>query len=140
MKPWGEEHTVIEGDTDKTRIFLPQEEGKEAPEEKEGPLIFAWLVGLTEPHLDRSFRIASERFSIGKNPGNSLIIPVPYVSAQHASIFFIDGTFSIDDLHSSNGTTVNGVRVERAPLKDDDIVAFGPVSYRFKWLPLEKEE
>ena len=62
MKPWGEEHTVIEGDTDKTRIFLPQEEGKEAPEENEGPLIFAWLVGLTEPHLDRSFRIASERF------------------------------------------------------------------------------
>jgi S1-C subfamily serine protease len=50
------------------------------------------------------------------------------VSTRHAEIHEFDGEYTIHDRESTNGTLLNGVRLERggaAELKDGDVVTFG---------------
>jgi len=50
--------------------------------------------------------------TVGRAPGNDLILPHPSVSSRHAQISKQqDGRFQIRDLGSTNGTYVNGQRV-----------------------------
>jgi pSer/pThr/pTyr-binding forkhead associated (FHA) protein len=49
-----------------------------------------------------------------------------YLSRRHAYIYHKDGEVYVEDLGSSNGTSVDGERLESAvPLKDGAVVAFG---------------
>ena len=50
--------------------------------------------------------------TIGRAPGNDLVLPHPSVSSRHAQISKQpDGKFQIRDLGSTNGTYLNGVRI-----------------------------
>ena len=49
--------------------------------------------------------------TIGRKQGNSLIIPDQHVSGQHAKIFIKNNTLYIEDLNSTNGTFINGERI-----------------------------
>ena len=59
-------------------------------------------------------------------------IPVfdPTISRRHASVTCDDTGIDVRDLGSSNGTFVNGAKVEFARLVPGDTVAFGKVSFR----------
>ncbi|NIF53362.1 MULTISPECIES: FHA domain-containing protein [Burkholderiaceae] len=52
---------------------------------------------------------------------------VNYISRRHAHLFLKSGELFVEDLGSTNGTFVNGVRLDEAalPLADGDVVAFG---------------
>lgn len=56
-----------------------------------------------------------------------LLIPTTCrkVSRRHASIFWKDGEVSIVDNESTNGTYVNGRRIAKSKLKEDDVVWLG---------------
>lgn len=56
-----------------------------------------------------------------------LNVPASYkkVSRRHASLVWHDGTVSIEDNESSNGTFVNGRRIAKTKIKEDDIVCLG---------------
>jgi pSer/pThr/pTyr-binding forkhead associated (FHA) protein len=55
----------------------------------------------------------------------------PMVSRKHCEIVSADEEVKIQDLHSSNGTYVNGRRVkETAVLRDGDEINLACVSYR----------
>jgi pSer/pThr/pTyr-binding forkhead associated (FHA) protein len=61
--------------------------------------------------------------SIGRAPNNRIIVHVDRVSRQHAAIKKEDdGTFTLMDLGSSNGTFLNGQRLTR------------PVTLRNGWI------
>ena len=60
---------------------------------------------------------------IGKNAENDYVINAPTVSRKHAVITVDDnGTVTIKDLNSTNGTYVNGERVTQKTLHEGDIV------------------
>jgi pSer/pThr/pTyr-binding forkhead associated (FHA) protein len=65
--------------------------------------------------------------TIGRAPLNHIIINDPAVSAQHALIARSAGFFRLQDLHSTNGTQVNGVPVSEVELKDGDKIRFGSI-------------
>ena len=70
-------------------------------------------------------------FTIGRQAGNSLVLRDNRTSRQHARIVREGGEFFLEDLHSSHGIFVNGVRVTRHPLRNADNIEFGiPDSYR----------
>ena len=48
------------------------------------------------------------------------------VSRKHATISFENGSYVIEDTQSANGTFVGGQRVDRALLRDGDLIQFGP--------------
>lgn len=49
--------------------------------------------------------------SIGRSPDSALVLDDGYASSHHARIFLDDNQAIIDDLNSTNGTWVGGVRI-----------------------------
>src|SRR5256885_17270547 len=65
--------------------------------------------------------------TIGSAPLNHIVIDDPAVSAQHAILARVADSYWLKDLHSTNGTQVNGVSISGAELKDGDKIQFGSV-------------
>lgn len=70
---------------------------------------------------------------IGRNPECHVSLADPYASSQHARIFFQDGGIFIEDLGSTNGTFVNGIRVsDPLVLEDGAQIQIGQTILEFK--------
>ena len=72
--------------------------------------------------------------SIGRDPQNSIIFADPSVSAEHARIEWARDGWRLSDLGSTNGTTLNGRRLDgrAARLRGGEQVAFVAVVLRFE--------
>lgn len=69
---------------------------------------------------------------IGRGKDNDLVVQNDSISRHHAEIHRRgDGTFTITDLAAGNGVIVNGVKLEQATLKNEDVVELGEVRLRF---------
>ena len=65
--------------------------------------------------------------------GNHIIIQDPMVSSTHAEICAQGGEHYIQDLRSTNGTFVNGVRVVQPhPLCDGDHIILGGTEWLYR--------
>lgn len=71
-------------------------------------------------------------FSIGRGPGNDLVIPSLAVSRDHARIVFTGQSFVIEDLGSSNGIVVAGERCASAVLDGGTAVTLGNATLRLE--------
>jgi pSer/pThr/pTyr-binding forkhead associated (FHA) protein len=64
--------------------------------------------------------------TIGRDPTNLVVLGDRFVSAQHALIFLKEGRRVLRDRGSTNGTYLNGERIEAdAHLYDGDQIAIG---------------
>jgi ABC-type multidrug transport system ATPase subunit/pSer/pThr/pTyr-binding forkhead associated (FHA) protein len=63
--------------------------------------------------------------TLGRAPGNAIVVPSPVVSGRHARIRRSDGSYSIEDLGSSNGLLFGGERVTRRTLMHGDVLQIG---------------
>ncbi len=75
--------------------------------------------------------LPEETTSIGRLPENALQIEDASVSSSHAEIFADEDRFFVRDLGSTNGTFINGEKIEKALLHEGDEVRFGTVLTRF---------
>ena len=66
-----------------------------------------------------------EVFTIGRKTDNSLAIEDPAVSGHHARIIKVQAVFFVEDLQSTNGTSVNGQSVTRHQLHDAGVITIG---------------
>ncbi|MEW6212119.1 MAG: FHA domain-containing protein [Acidobacteriota bacterium] len=71
------------------------------------------------------FILEEPRFTIGRGPQNSLCLADAAVSRYHAQIVRLGRDFLLQDLGSTNGSYVNGVRVSEQLLNNDDTIQFG---------------
>ncbi len=71
--------------------------------------------------------------TIGRSKRCDVFIPDPYLSKQHARIFFKDAEFYIEDLDSTNGTSVNGkpIGAHAVKIKDCDKISAGHLDFLF---------
>ena len=70
--------------------------------------------------------------TIGRNPDNDITLDEPFVSGVHAELRLDRDRWWLHDRGSTNGTFVNGNRVETATgIRTGDIVQFGRVRLRF---------
>jgi predicted component of type VI protein secretion system len=70
--------------------------------------------------------------TVGRGPDRDVVIPDSEVSRQHA-LFNMEGqSYVVADLHTSNGTFVNGTRVSRHQLRPGDVVEVGPARIQFR--------
>ena len=63
--------------------------------------------------------------TIGRSQDNDLRLSEPTVSSYHAKIFTYLNASYIEDLQSSNGTFINGKRIEKHTLKPGDVLKLG---------------
>ena len=70
---------------------------------------------------------------IGRDPNCAIRINNEFVSQRHAKVEWREDkrAWWVEDNDSRNGTTLNGERVMRGELKDDDIIVIGGVQFRF---------
>jgi adenylate cyclase len=67
---------------------------------------------------------------VGRAPTSDVPIIDPTISRRHAEVEFHDGTITVRDLGSSNGTFVNGSRIDASPVSAGDTITFGKVGFR----------
>lgn len=80
----------------------------------------------------RSVAVGAEFTLIGRGENCGLVLAQGSVSREHAVIRYERGEFLVEDLRSSNGTLVNGVRVTGPTvLHDGDRLILGDVQIVF---------
>lgn len=80
----------------------------------------------------------SRRLVIGRLPTCDFPIPSPLISRRHAEIVWNDGQIILKDLHSTNGTFVNGQRLtEPRSIQKGDRIQVGTLVYAFTGETLE---
>ena len=73
--------------------------------------------------------------TIGRAADNTITLPDPMTSRNHARLVSADGKWVVEDLGSANGIIFGGQRVERVDLNSGDVFEIGGVSFRY----IEKE-
>ncbi len=69
---------------------------------------------------------------VGRRPGSDIFLNDTFMSGEHARLTLHEGRWWVADLGSTNGTFVNGARIDRpTPLSDGDEVRFGRIRARF---------
>jgi Mg-chelatase subunit ChlD len=98
---------------------------------KAGPRqVFARLKVMDSDGTEHAMTTTALR--VGRGADNDLTLRNDSISRHHAEIHRArDGSFAITDLGAGNGVLVNGQKVERAPLKHEDVIELGEVRLRF---------
>lgn len=63
--------------------------------------------------------------TLGRKPGNDIVLDSPSVSGTHCRITRTDSGWNVEDLESTNGTRVNHRQVTTAELHNGDILTLG---------------
>ena len=69
--------------------------------------------------------------TVGRTPDNDVVIADVLASRHHAMLVPTGGGMEIQDAGTLNGTFVNGVRIDAAPLHEGDVVTIGNVDVVF---------
>lgn len=86
------------------------------------------LVSLVD---GREYAVPDSGVTFGREIGNDIVIASTEVSRKHAAIAPGEGGYVVTDL-STNGMTVNGLRVDKTQLLGRaDVLKIGPEEYRF---------
>lgn len=90
-----------------------------------------WLLKTSEgAGAPFAFRIPPGRMkTIGRAPGADFIVDATLVSRLHCRISAGAAELQVEDLDSTNGTYVNGARVDRAALRIGDKLGVGEVEF-----------
>jgi len=78
------------------------------------------------------FSLTETVITIGRHPESNMVLADPNVSRNHAEIRPQGDRFVVVDLGSTNGSRVNGVRVDTQVLEDGDEITFGNTRMRFE--------
>lgn len=84
------------------------------------------------PDRGLSIRGRGGEIAAGSAEGNSLRLTDPAVSRHHFSITSAPDGFLIRDLGSTNGTRVNGVRIDRGYVDEDAVIEIGRTKIRIE--------
>jgi hypothetical protein len=93
------------------------------------------LVSLTHPS-SKAVRLEPGALSIGRDPEADVFIDSPDVSRLHAMIRVMSDRIEVVDAKSSNGTFLNGNKVDRAVIQLGDVVRVGNEELRVVERPL----
>lgn len=78
-----------------------------------------------------SYPITTFPFVIGRGTECDLVLQGKGISRKHAEIVFQSGRFVVNDIESLNGIKVNGYKVARVILEENDAIKLGEVSLTF---------
>ena len=73
----------------------------------------------------KEFKIDQNEIIIGRDSDNDVQIDNAAVSREHAKIIRGTNHYLLEDLNSTNGTFVNGKKINKKYLKEDDEISIG---------------
>ncbi|MGZ4430083.1 MAG: FhaA domain-containing protein [Gaiellales bacterium] len=103
-----------------TMVYAPSEPLPAAPERA----TLSWVGGVHE--LDARVTV------LGRSSECDVVVDDPNVSRRHAEIRRIGDGYSLVDLSSTNGTEVNGQRIQETALMSGDVIGVGTTKITFE--------
>ena len=76
--------------------------------------------------------LTGRKVGVGRAPDNEIVIADANVSRHHARIEHLGSGYILQDLGSTNGTYVNGAKVDEHSLKEGDVVVVGKTKLHFR--------
>ncbi len=92
----------------------------------------ARLIDINDGNTNHEHLLTKDRTTLGRMPGNDIIINDEMVSVHHAKIINIHGNCFLEDLDSTNGTYVNSERIKKCVLKHGDRISLA--RYKLQYL------
>jgi EAL domain-containing protein (putative c-di-GMP-specific phosphodiesterase class I) len=91
-----------------------------------------WLEPISsDSNLPGNIPIVKYPFTVGRNEDVDLQIDSKRVSREHAVILKEGDGYRVKDLQSTNGTFVNGTRIQDSPLADGDMLMIANEEFTF---------
>jgi pSer/pThr/pTyr-binding forkhead associated (FHA) protein len=87
------------------------------------------IIGSDEK--DKVIELEEEDIIIGRIPECEICISIENVSRRHARVIFRNEEYFIEDLGSTNGTYVNGIKIVKCVLRNSDQINIGGVKILF---------
>lgn len=88
------------------------------------------LILLKKDGTKKVFPVRSKATTLGRRPDCDLCIPLQVVSRRHCQLSQEDSILKVRDLSSSNGTFLNGQKVDdEVPAKPGDNLQVGPLTF-----------
>lgn len=92
----------------------------------------ARLVAETGDFAGATYPLAPAGAVLGRLKSNDIEVTDTKASRRHTRVAVHEGAWFVEDLHSSNGTFLNGAKVDRAELASGDKISIGTTVYRFE--------
>ncbi len=107
--------------------------GQNAPEPPHGSANMAELLAFAGLSGTQRYRLTEELYVLGRHPDCDIVLDAGAVSRQHAKIIRADNKFFVEDLHSRNGTFLNGRPVQgRCKLANGDQLKICDLMFTFQ--------
>jgi pSer/pThr/pTyr-binding forkhead associated (FHA) protein len=91
----------------------------------------AKIIISREGVVEQQVQLSKERMTIGRHRHNDIVLSHPSVSGEHAVIVTILDDSFLEDLHSTNGTFVNGHRIGKHFLQHLDMIKIAKFQVEF---------
>jgi len=134
---------MSEIDSPRTQVAAPQ---GGSPGARTVHLNQCKLVVLKGDKRGQEFVISGDIIRVGKVEGNDIVLPDETVSRVHCEILRDAKGYLVRDLHSTNGTFLDGAEIREAYLRPASVITVGTVQLKFQpfeerieILPSEKE-
>ena len=76
-----------------------------------------------ETSVIKEIKLDKSGFTVGRKPDNDIVLENATVSGHHCKLYSAGDTWFVEDLDSTNGTFVNGKKVLKAGLHNNDSVS-----------------
>lgn len=80
----------------------------------------------------------TDRLTIGRDPGNTVVLSHPQVSAHHALLEKVENGYRLTDTNSTNHIYVNGQRTAQQLLRTGDEIRIGPYLFTYTGAELKQ--
>lgn len=84
------------------------------------------LVVRTGPNVGTAYPLEKDELFVGRDLSNDIVINDPEMSRRHSRLYIQGNSYVVEDLGSTNGTSVNGQRLMGPyPLRPGELITFG---------------
>lgn len=126
-RPPGAEPGEFVAETDPTVIYVPVRETSLTPEAARAMAGVKGIALIVErgPEAGKTWLLGMGDTELGRHLSNDIVLDDITVSRRHCTIRVTDQKISLLDAGSTNGSYVNGQRVDAAPLAAGDRLLIG---------------
>jgi FHA domain len=89
------------------------------------------IIVSLDGNVIKVFILNKYRMTLGRRPYNDIVVDNLAVSGEHAALQVIGRDYFIEDLNSTNGTYINGQKIKRQILKNNDDIEIGKYSIKY---------
>jgi len=78
-----------------------------------------------------SLTLNGSTVTLGRNDDCTVPLDLTNVSRHHAQLTCRGEEYAVEDLNSTNGTSVNGIKISRCVLRNNDVIGIGTARILF---------